>query len=166
MSSLSPNARPAAPAGRRRGFTIVEVVLAMGILMLGATAILGMLTFGAALTRSAQLRATAATAAEAVMADLEQVLFPYEDGEVGEPVEIVDREVPGAPGVVYSAHATVHPEDPLEYRVDVEMRWQSGGVQRARGFSTILLRELPLGERLRRDFVETRGRTPAGRVRR
>lgn len=165
MNPVPEALRPAVLSRRRAGFTIVEVVLAMGILMLGATAILGMLTFGAALTRSAQLRATAAIAADAVMADLEQVLFPYEDGEVGEPIDIVEREVPGAPGVVYSARATAHPEDPLEFRVDVEMRWESGGVQRSRGFTTILLREVPLGERLRRDFVEARGRTPTGRPR-
>lgn len=165
MNSMRESAHRAARNHRRGGFTIVEVVLAMGILMLGATAILGMLTFGAALTRSAQLRAMGAIAADAVIADLEQHLFPYEDGEVGEPIEIVERQVPGAVDVVYSARATAHPTDPLEYRVDVEMRWRSGGVQRRRGFTTILLRELSLGERLRRDFVEARGRTPLGRNR-
>ena len=46
----------------RSGFTIVEVVLAMGILLVGAAAILSMLTFGASLTRAAQLRSAAAVA--------------------------------------------------------------------------------------------------------
>ena len=143
--------------GEADGFTIVEVVLAMGILLLGATAILGMLTFGAALTRSAQLRAAAASAVSAVEADLEQVLFPFEDGRVGEPVEITDRPVPDTPGVVYSAKAVQNPDHPREYRVDVRFSWNSAGVQRARSYTTLHLRELSFGERLRREFVEKTG---------
>ena len=38
--------------GRRAGFTLVEVVLAMFVLLLGMTSILGLLSFGAALARS------------------------------------------------------------------------------------------------------------------
>ena len=86
------------------GFTIVEVVLAMGILLVGAAAILSMLTFGASMTRAAQLRTAAATAVEAVRADLEANMFPYdplldgEDAEVGPPKTFVDRAVPGVRG--------------------------------------------------------------------
>jgi hypothetical protein len=47
-----------------------------------------------------------------------------------------------------------NPERPLEYRVDVELSWKSGGVQREKRFTTILLREVPFGERLRRRFVD------------
>lgn len=143
--------------GARDGFTIVEVVLAMAILLLGATAILGMLTFGAALTRSAQLRTAAASAVSAVEADLEQVLFPFEDGRVGEPVEITDRPAPDTPGVVYSAKATQNPDNPREYRVDVSFSWNSAGVQRSRSYTTLRMRELSFGERLRREFVEKTG---------
>ena len=47
------------------GFTIIEVVLAMGILLIGMTTILGLLSYGAALSRTASLRAQAARAADA-----------------------------------------------------------------------------------------------------
>ena len=93
----------------RSGFTIVEVVLAMGLLLLGMTAVLGLLSFGAALARTAALRTAAAGAAEAIAADLEETLFPLTidsatgDRLVGEPHAIVDREVPGYPGLLYSA---------------------------------------------------------------
>ncbi len=148
------NARCVPPAARRSGFTILEVVLAMGILVLGASAILGMLTFGAALTRTAQLRAAAASATESVLADLERALFPYQDGELGEPVELVDRPVPGAEFVVYSAKARPNPAEPRQYRVDVQMSWSTAGVRRTQDFSLLLLRELPFGERLRRELIE------------
>jgi Tfp pilus assembly protein PilE len=141
-------------ARRTAGFTIVEVVLAMAILLIGMTSILGLLTFGAALSRTAQLRTTAATAAESVMADLEETFFPMVNGEAGEPKKVERRELHGMTDVVYSATPHQNPDRPLEYRVDIEMTWKSAGVQREKRFTTILLREVPFGERLRRRFVE------------
>ncbi len=139
---------------RRAGFTIIEVLLAMGILLLGTTAILSMLTSGAALARTAELRAASAGVIEAVIADLEETLFPLApDGSAGEPVPVESRPVPGSPGVVYSARATPNPDHPDEYRVDVELAWQSRGVRRTQLFTTLLLREIPFGERMRRLFV-------------
>lgn len=135
---------------RRAGFTIIEVLVAMGILLFGMTAILGLLTFGASVSRTALLRTQTASVSEAVIADLEESLFPVENGEAGEPVAIQRRPLPGQPDVLYSAVATQNPKRPLEYRVDVEFTWESGGVRRERRFSTILLREVQFGTRLRR----------------
>jgi len=142
-------------SSRECGFTILEVVMAMGILTLGLSAVLGLFTFGAALGRRAALQSAAAASLDGVVADLEETLFPLQaDGSAGEPAAIVDRAVPHAPGVVYSAEATPNPGDPLEYRVDVEVSWQSAGVRRVRRFTTLLLREVPFGERMRERLVE------------
>ncbi|MCP3916719.1 MAG: prepilin-type N-terminal cleavage/methylation domain-containing protein [bacterium] len=156
-----PSPRQATTERNRSGFTILEVMLAMGILVIGMTILLSLLTFGAALTRTAALRTTSSTVIESVVADLEESLFPLaEDGTVGEPRTITDRAVPSAPGVVYSAVATAHVEGPylgempLEYKVDIEVKWGSRGVKRARSYETILLREVPFGERMRRMFIE------------
>lgn len=137
----------------RAGFTILEVLVAMGILLFGMVAVLALLTWGAGTTRSAQLRTSAAAAAEAVVADLEESLFPEVGGEAGEPLEIQARRPPGAAGVSYSARAVQNPERPVEYRVDVEMTWDSQGVRKDLSFTTLLLREVPFGERLRRAHV-------------
>jgi len=160
----APTTAPAPP--ERGGFTIIEVVLAMFILLIGMTTIIGLLSFGAALSRTASLRSQAANAIEAVLADLEESLFPLvlvDGNEVaGEPVNIERRPVPGSPELVYSATAVVNPDQadgalgPVEYRVDVEISWSTQGAKRFRRFSTILLREVPFGERLRRKFVEER----------
>lgn len=144
----------------RAGFTILEVILALGILLIGMTAILGILTLGGALTRSAQLRTESASATAAVVADLEETLFPLTpEGEAGPPRLIQERALPGSGGVVYSARATPNPAREHEYRVDVELSWSSAGVRRGRTFSTILLAEVPFGERLRQLFVD--GARPA-----
>ncbi len=153
----------------RAGFTIIEVLVALAILLFGMTAVLGMLTFGAALTRTALLRTSAASASHAVVADLEETLFPMVGGlqeaeagvgEAGPPVEVKERSLPGMPDLVYSAHARENPKRPLEYRVDVEMSWKSAGVRREMSFSTLLVREIPFGERLRQRFVENKGAPP------
>ena len=114
-----------------------------------------------------------AALASAVVADLEEGFFPLlENGGVGEPVPVVDRQLPGYPQLVYSATATVNPDrldelfladqpgaptsalGALEYRVDVELRWKESGRRRGRGFSVLLLREVPFGARLRKQLVE------------
>jgi hypothetical protein len=157
-------------AGSRSGFTIVEVLVALGILLFGMTAVIGMLTFGSALSRTALLRTSAAASSQAVVADLEETFFPMvaegtdsgdpAGSDVGAPIDVVERAVPGMPGVAYTARAQQNPERPLEYRVDVEMTWTAAGVRRAMSFSTILVREIPFGERLRRRFVAGPGSTP------
>jgi len=151
-------------ARSRAGFTIVEVVMAMFILLIGMTSVLGLLSFGAALARTAELRSQSAYAVESIVADLEESLFPLvvtEDGRevAGEPVDVVDRPVPGRPALTYSARA--HPEPgsdgspgPALYRVDIEIRWSSQGATRTKAYQTLLVREVPFGERLRRKFVQ------------
>ena len=68
--------------------------------------------------------------------------------------------MPGATGVIYSALARVNPDNPDEFAVDVDVSWEAAGVQRARKFTTLLLREVPFGERLRRRFIQARSFPP------
>lgn len=154
-------------ASRRSGFTLVEIVLAMFVLLLGMTSILGLLSFGASLSRTASLRSGAAHSIEAIVTDLEESLFPLEldeagDEVVGPPQDFEDRELAGHPGLRYSTTSTQNPDNPLEYRVDVEINWAVGGSQRSKRFTTLLLREVPFGERLRARIIE--GRKPEKRV--
>lgn len=147
------------------GFTIVEVVVAMGILLLGMTAVVGLLSFGTALARTGELRTVGASVVEAAVADLEERLFPLDASDpafpiAGPPPEEVERPVPGRPEIRYVARTRPNPDQvdwpggPLEWRVDIELRWQAGGSTRKEQFTTLLLREIPFGERLRRQFVE------------
>jgi len=163
----------ASRAQRRAGFTILEVLVAMSILLVGMTAILGLLSFGATMTRSAALKSAAAISVEAIVADLEESLFPLvldpatKSWVVGEPIAIEDREVPGHEGVRYSARAVGDPSDkraggPLRYRVDIEVQWMAGGRTRSKTFQTLMLREIPFGERLRRQLLQKAADSGAG----
>jgi hypothetical protein len=153
------------PLRRDGGFTIVEVVMARFILLIGMTSILGLLSFGAAMARTAELRNESAFAIEAILADLQETMFPLETTEdglevAGEPVDVVDQPVPGRPELTYSARAVPEPtgdpgqpETPVLYRVDVDIRWSTEGATRTKRYSTLLVREVPFGERLRQKFV-------------
>jgi len=151
-------------ANARGGFTIVEVVIAMGLFLLGMSCVLGLLAFGAALTRTASLRSEGASAIEAVIADLEEHMFPLvvagDRVTVGSPVDIEARALPGREDVTYSARASADPSQkdypggPLEYRIDVTVAWKSGGESKQKKFTTLCVREIPFSERLRRQFVE------------
>lgn len=145
----------------RSGFTLLEVVLAMGVLALGATAILAMFTFGTSMVRTASLRQASAEVVEAIVADLEETLFPLmPDGSIGEPIEIDSRPVAGREALSYSARArpapdqVTRPDGALEYRVDVDLQWTAEGLQRTQRFTVLLLREIPFGHRLRLEFVQ------------
>ncbi len=143
----------------RAGFTLVEVVLSMFVLLIGMISILGLLSFGAALARTAALRGGAANAIEAVVTDLSETLFPLEldargDEHAGAPRDLVDQALPGYPGLTYDTHSTPNPANPLEYKVEVEVRWAVGGTTRSKRFTTLLLREVPFGERLRARLIE------------
>ncbi len=158
----------AAGKEQRSGFTLIEVVMAMFLLLLGMSSILGLLSFGAAMARTAELRSSSAHSIQAVMADLEENLFPLVLDEIGnevagEPQNIVDQPLPGYPDLIYSATAFANPDpdsvrsdsgSSLEYVVEVDISWRTAGVKRSRSFKTLLLREVPFGVRLRRKFIE------------
>ena len=142
------------------GFTLLEVLLASSLLAAGMAMILGVFNFGSALSRTAELRALSAGTVEALVHDLEESLFVLrDDGSVGEPRTIADRPVPGRQGVLYSVTATGNVDSidadglPREYVVDIKVRWQSAGVKRDQVWTTIMLREVPFGARMRRRFV-------------
>jgi hypothetical protein len=147
----------------RGGFTLIEVLLAAGLLVAGMSMILGVFNFGSAMSRTAELRSLASGTVEAVMHDLEETLFPLlEDGNVGAPLPIENRPVPGRKGVVYSVTATGHEPSvdptesglgaglPREYVVEIQVQWQSSGVKKSETWSTIMLREVPFGARMRK----------------
>ena len=145
---------------RRAGFTLLEVILSASLLAAGMSMILGVFNFGAAVVRNAELRSLSATSVEALINDLEENLFELRaDGTVGEPALIVDRPVPGRPGVRYTVNAVPNSEMldaqgmPREYVVELLVTWSSSGVERAARWTTIMLREVPFGARMRRRFV-------------
>ena len=169
MSSRGPG-----PMQPKAGFTIVEIILAMAILLIGMTSVLGLLSFGAGMARNAQLRSASAASVEAVLADLEEALFPLvREGSTqrlvaGPPHQISNRGVRGHPGLFYDARATLAartppdasekpstgPTPPEVYAVEIDMHWETSGQARSKTFRALFPRRVPFGERLRRELVQ------------
>lgn len=153
MMKVSPNRR-------RAGFTLVEVLLAVGLFALGASLLIGVFAAGSAMASGAALRTEAAAQLEALSADLEERLFPVlPDGGTGEARELIDVPFPGNDRLTYTARATYAPGEPFApgfprlVRVDVEVRWNSGGRRLALESQYLLTHSVPVGERLRQRFV-------------
>ncbi len=141
----------------KAGFTLIEVVLAVGILALGMTSVLGLFTFGAALTQAAALRTESAGMIESITQDLEIKLFPPgENGIPSEPKDLLDQQVPGIERARYNV-VSVPVEDgpvaedggPLEYEVRIQVFFETRGVRRSRTYETRLLRQRSFAERMR-----------------
>ncbi len=156
------------PRPTQAGFTLIEVMLAMGILALGMTAVLGLFTFGAALTQASVLRTQSATAIETITQELPARLFPVDNTglpsvpEGDGSVSLEDQRIEALPALRYRATAwpveggpPAEDGGPLEYDVEVEVFFHQQGVRRARTFHTRVLRQRTFAERMRARFPNT-----------
>lgn len=140
-----------------RGFTLLEMLVAMALLAVGLSSVLALFTFGAALRRTSAERERAALAAEAIVADLRRALFPLEsDGSIGDAPDLADRPVPNAEGLLYTATLREEADLPGAYLALVEVSWSERGRRRAERFETVLVREVPFERRMRAILKERR----------
>lgn len=126
----------------RQGFTLTEVLIAMGILAIGAVAALSLFAAGAATQKRAIDRAKSAFLAEQVIAQV--------DAQLAGDVDLGTLAVEGAsledhPGYTYDvALMDLDAESgwSLEILVEVTVRWKRKGKGREATYQTILLRSL------------------------
>jgi hypothetical protein len=131
----------------RNGFTILEVVIAIGIFMFGITAILGLFQVGGNLEQSARVRAELAPAIEPLIAELRREAWLT--NAVGEPTglrEYIGTDVPGVPGYRYDLIVRPPGDNPALRRA--ELRFYRKSAQRVlTRVSFMLERDVPI-ERL------------------
>lgn len=138
-----------APAGSggtasRRGFSLLEVVVAMGVLALGIGGVMAIFVAAAAAHRQAVEETAVAIIADTVIAE-QRAAFDrnrYVEG----PVEVRERPVPGQELYAVSVMPTVLAREPETNRVvhvylEVTVHYQHRGVRRSTVYRTILFRE-------------------------
>ncbi len=143
-----------------RGFTIVELLVAMGILMFGTVSLLGVLGVGVATHRSAEQHNTAVQLAQRVLQRLEEDVVPRAllvaaaagpDAEFKlAAVDSTPQDVAGCPGMRYRVEFTQDPEQPTLALAKVMVIWLEQGDAQAVAFQRILVSHVPFPQRIAR----------------
>ena len=130
--------------GRRtmkEGFSLVEVLIAMVVLGIGAASLVALFAAGSSTHKRSVDRTRAALVAERVIAD---AAYLYTQGvtprEVTEGVrERLPEEIDGYRHRVVAFHPEGEEWSAQELFIEVEIRWKRSGQSRAETFATILL---------------------------
>jgi prepilin-type N-terminal cleavage/methylation domain-containing protein len=140
--------------GGQRGFTLAEMLAALGILLLGVTALLGALTATVAQRRTTDARLEAVALCEQALHRVQQEAVRRRtdaDSDLDlELAPLADQTAPGFPGMTWSATAVVDDERPDVWLVRLQVRWLEEGDAVVEEFLRVLPRQLPLGQRVRR----------------
>lgn len=140
---------------RRKGFTLLEVMVALGVFAIGASAAMALLVAAASSGRRAEHETQAALLAEGAISDLSGLLVGDVDlaqlegstasGSGGTRV-LADCAFAAYPDYKYDLAitplASPAPDETWAYLVEVEVRWTERGKGRSRQFSTIVLKGL------------------------
>jgi Tfp pilus assembly protein PilV len=128
----------------RRGFSLLEVVVAMGVLAMGIGGVMALFVAAAAAHQQAVTETTAAVIADSVIAE-QRAAFDRNRYGAG-PVEVREQPVPGYELYTVSVLPTVLAREPETGRVvhvylEVTVHYQLRGAKRSVTYRTILFRE-------------------------
>ncbi|MEC8253032.1 MAG: type II secretion system protein [Planctomycetota bacterium] len=134
------------------GFTLAEMLAALGILLFGVTALLGALS-----SSISQRRTTDARHELTALCDLAMHRVRYESirsttGDSSpfdlEFVPLEDQEVAGFPGMTWSASAVEDENRPLLWLVRIDVKWLEEGDEIVEQFIRIVPKQLPMRDRV------------------
>lgn len=146
---------------RAAGFTLAEMLAALGILLFGVTALLGALSSSVAQRRTTDARLEATALCELAMHRIQhEAVRRRADGATDLDLELAplaDQTAQGFPGMTWSASAIVDENRPDVWLIRLEIRWLEQGDEVGEEFFRVLPRQLPLSTRVLRFRDETSG---------
>lgn len=113
------------------GFTLLEVMAALSIFLIGIVSVLALLTTGTRLHQESQSTALAADATAEI------VLLVGREIDQGDATEAPDKPVPGRPELRYRWRLTGVPE-PRLWRLVIDVSWLEGGKTRTQTIEKVL----------------------------
>ncbi len=141
-----------------RGFTLIEVLIALAIMAVGTTAAIGLFTAATAMQKRALDQTTAALLADMALADARgavSLTFDAKALEAARPATSKDPPVlffrrnathSDYPGYVYDLLLTpidaVTPEEADAFHAEVRVRWKMTNRVRVSDFRTVILRRI------------------------
>lgn len=152
--------RPLTASAATGGFTLVEMMVALGILLLGITSLLAALSSGVGQRRGADATIEASLLAEEVLQRVRHGAFAGADG--GSILERAPNQLggswPGFPGMRWQTRFADAPERPDLVLCTIAIRWMEEGEFALEEFHALIPRQEPLGVRVQR-FREHNGQT-------
>ncbi|MBL8896785.1 MAG: prepilin-type N-terminal cleavage/methylation domain-containing protein [Planctomycetes bacterium] len=145
----------AARGAANRGFTLVEMLVAMGLLMMGMTAVIGLFAVGLDQLRDARVRAEAGDALPRVLDDVEGRLFDAVQRALNDqalgfaaaqgqqsslPEELSHKEelrVPGLDDLRYAYVARRIPGREFQYLTEIRVDWRIRGRTSSRTLKSV-----------------------------
>lgn len=150
--------------GAEGGFTLVEMMAALGILLFGVTALLGALSSSIAQRRTIDARLESSALCEHALHRLQHEAVRRRAGGTNdlelEIATLTDQQAPGFPGMTWSATTVVDEDRPDVWLVRLRIRWLEEGDDVTQEFLRVLPRQLPLGQRVLRFREETPDTSP------
>lgn len=133
----------------RRGFTLLEVLLAMGLFMFGIAAMLGMFQYGGGMEANARTHAELAPAIEPLIRHVQDTAWMLDSaGQESELKIFLDQPVPGVPGFRYAL--VVQPPGANPFLRQAQLNFYRKNSERTEASVTFLLtQKVPVARRLR-----------------
>jgi len=130
----------------RRGFTLVEILVALAVLALGATSVFALIATAGATHRLAVSQSVAAFIADSVFSEVRERLDVTVDAAS---LEIPDGQgvVQGYIGFTYGLKLEPLDADGNEYLAVCTVKWTKAGAPVSAAFTTVALRRLPASAR-------------------
>lgn len=138
---------------RQGGFTLVEMLVAMGILVLGFTTLIGLLSIGVSTRRTAERRNQAVQAVDGVLLAVREKITtaaPPPEGAEGEPELIVLDRVPGHERLRAVATITSDEADPTLLLLEIRISWVEEGTVVGEEFHRVITMNEPFSVRAAR----------------
>jgi type II secretory pathway pseudopilin PulG len=146
--------RDARTGGRENGFTLAEMLAALGILLFGITALIGALTSSIAQRRSTDALHEATALCEFALHRLQHEAVQIDPNAESDLdlrlAPLQDQVAESFPGMTWSAETIVDPDRPDVWLVKLRIQWLEEGEATTAEFLRILPRQLPLGQRVLR----------------
>lgn len=134
------------------GFTLAEMLAALGILLFGVTSLLAAMASSIGQRRSADAQLeTTALVDHAVHRAMRECVAMRDGGSAPDELEfrpLVDQPWPGFPGLRWSVKAVADEDRPTVWLLRVEAKWFDAGEEIVSEYLRVVPRQAPLRDRV------------------
>lgn len=140
------------PRRHEAGFTLAEMLAALGILLFGVTSLLAAMASSIGQRRTADARLETTALVEHVVHRAQEECVALRDGS-SSPVDLefkplVDQPWPGFPGLRWSVRAVADEDRPTVWLLRIEAKWFDAGEEVVSEYLRVVPRQAPLRDRV------------------